>query len=70
MSVKFYWCHTNGCPNYGRARRMEALEGVTGVCPFCSQAMHITAPDELPAIVHEVDEENQIKLTEDDLSEG
>lgn len=62
MSVAFYWCHTAGCPNYGRARKMPTADTT---CTYCYQQMQLAAPGELPAVTHEVDEENQGRLMED-----
>lgn len=62
MSVAFWWCHTEGCPNYGRARKMDVK---VGVCPSCMQPMKLAAPGELPSVVHEVDEENQGSLLDE-----
>lgn len=59
MSVGFFWCHTEGCPNYGRARKMDVK---IGVCESCKQIMKLAAPGELPSVGHEVDLERQEKL--------
>jgi hypothetical protein len=61
MSVKFFWCHSEDCPDYGRARRLDTMVREAR-CPYCGNVLRITAPDELPAVTHVVDEDNQFKI--------
>jgi sarcosine oxidase delta subunit len=56
MSVAFFWCHTWGCPNFGRPRQIATPALIT--CPYCGaerkqaspddHAMNTTAPGEQP----------------------
>lgn len=49
--VRFYWCHSEGCPNYGRAR--QRVPNDTN-CHSCARPMSMAAPeDEKPIIIHE-----------------
>lgn len=41
--VRFYWCHTEGCPDNGRARRRRPADSD---CEFCGEARKVAAPSE------------------------
>lgn len=49
MSVAYFWCHTEGCPNWGISR--PRLAGSGWKCELCKNTMLLRAPNELPAIV-------------------
>lgn len=46
MSIRFFWCHTWGCPNYGRARTVST--GANIKCSICGADQKMAAPDEHP----------------------
>lgn len=41
--VRFYWCHTANCPNWGRARKRLPTDSR---CECCFQRMKCAAPGE------------------------
>lgn len=44
MSVRFWWCHTWGCPNYGHARTLDGEPR----CGYCKAEMKPASPDDHP----------------------
>lgn len=48
MSVRFWWCHTEGCPDYGRARQMVTSCDVD--CQYCGEERKMASPEETPEI--------------------
>lgn len=45
VPVSFFWCHTDGCPNYGQARRMTIRSGSI-LCTLCLRRIRLVAPGE------------------------
>jgi hypothetical protein len=39
--IRFWWCHTVGCPMYDRA-----VQQVSGTCGQCGELLHIASVDE------------------------
>jgi hypothetical protein len=41
--IRFFWCHEVHCPNYGRARRLDAA---ATHCEICRTPLSVASPDE------------------------
>ncbi len=44
MSVRWFYCHTQGCPNYSRPRTVQRNEEFN--CPFCGAPLQLSEPED------------------------
>lgn len=43
--TRFWWCHTEQCPNYDRAREVNTGSSTyKAMCAYCATPMHLVPP--------------------------